>query len=122
MSFFWPEALLGAGESLGDWSEVRDAVFRYGSGVVSKGASARAKWNVIGGALTLWSPRGPGYGTAEVRLNGRTAATLDLHADRAVPSQPVWSAPALADGCHTVVVLGKSGRMPVDCLEVTGPR
>ena len=43
MSFLWTEALLGAGESLGDWDETRDLCFRYGSGAVSKLATARAK-------------------------------------------------------------------------------
>jgi len=122
MSFLWTDALLGAGESPADWSETRDAGFRYGSGAASKAASARAKWNVIGRVLTLWSPRGPSYGSVEVRVDGRGASTLDLHADREISSQPVWSVTDLSDTFHAVVLVAKSGRIPVDCLEVTsGP-
>jgi hypothetical protein len=122
INYFWTEALLGAGESPGDWDETRDLCFRYGSGAVSKLAMARAKWNIIGRALALWSPRAPGYGSAEVRVDGRIAATLDLHAERAIGSQPVWFLAGLGDTFHTVVLVAKSGRIPVDCLEVTsGP-
>ena len=122
LSFLWTEALLGAGESPADWSETRDAGFRYGSGAASKAASARAKWNIIGRTLTLWSPRGPAYGSVEVRVDGRSATTLELHAAREISSTPVWSVTDLADTFHAVVLVAKSGRIPVDCLEVTsGP-
>jgi hypothetical protein len=119
MSYLWTEALLGAGESPADWAESSDARFRYASGVVSKAPAARAKWNIIGGGLELWSPRGPGYGSVEVRVDGRVAATLDLHADQEVSSKPVWSATDLPDNFHAVVVVAKSGLIPLDCLEVT---
>jgi hypothetical protein len=122
MSFLWTEALLGAGESPADWAESREAGFRYASGVVSKEASARVKWNVVGHSFRLWSPRGPGYGSAEVRVDGRTAAMLDFHADQEVESQPVWSVKGLPDSAHAVVVVAKSGNIPVDSLETTnGP-
>ncbi|MCL5096151.1 MAG: hypothetical protein M1608_01180 [Candidatus Omnitrophica bacterium] len=122
MNFLWTEALLGAGESPEDWSETSNPSFRYGSGVVSKGMTARAKWNVIGHAFTLWSPRGPGYGSVEVRVDGRIAATLDLHAAREISSQPVWAATYSCDTYHTVCLAAKSGHIPVDCLEVTSGR
>jgi hypothetical protein len=119
MSFLWTEALLGAGESLADWTEISGAGFRYASGAVSKVASARVKWNIIGHGLQLWSPRGPGYGSAEVRVDGRLCATLDLHADQEIRSQPVWSVADLPDTFHALVLAAKSGHIPVDCLEVT---
>jgi hypothetical protein len=119
LSFLWTEALLGAGESPADWTESTDAVFRFGSGVVSKLPSARAKWNIVGHSLQLWSPRGPGYGRVEVRVDGKVAATLDLHTDEQVRSQPVWSVAGLPDTFHAVVLVAKSGLLPVDCLEVT---
>jgi hypothetical protein len=122
LSYLWTEALLGAGESPADWSEVRDGSFRYGSGGISKKSPARAKWNMFGSAFTLWSPRGPNYGSVEVRLDGQKATILDLHADRAVSSQPVWSARDLPDNFHTVVLVSKSGIMPVDCLAVVNSR
>ncbi len=118
LSFLWTEAVLGAGESSADWSAVQDGTFRYQSGAVSKSNAARAKWNLFGQAITLWSPRGPDYGKVEVRLDGRAAVMLDLHADSAVNSQTVWSVSDLPDTFHAVVLVPKSGRMPLDCLEV----
>jgi hypothetical protein len=118
-SFLWTEALLGAGESLADWTETSDAGFRFGSGAVSKAPSARVKWNIVGCGLQLWSPRGPGFGSAEVRVDGKVAATLDLHADEQARSQPVWSVEGLPAVPHAVVLVAKSGLFPVDCLEVT---
>jgi hypothetical protein len=119
LSYLWSEALLGAGESPADWAESKEASFRYASGVVSKAPAARAKWNIIGRDLRLWSPRGPGYGSMEVRVDSRVAATLDLRADQEVSSQPVWSVTDLPGTFHAVVLLAKAGRIPVDCLEVT---
>jgi hypothetical protein len=120
MSFLWTEALLGAGESPADWTEARDARFRYGLGAVSKADAARAKWNIVGSGLTLWSPRGPTYGTVEVRVDGRTVATLGLHADAPIRSEPVWSVADLPDTFHALVLTAKSGCLPLDCLEVAG--
>ena len=78
--------------------------------------------NVVGRNRQLWSPRAPGFGSVEVRVDGRIAATLDLRADTETNSQPVWSLAGLADTSHAVVLVAKSGRLPVDCLEVTsGP-
>jgi hypothetical protein len=119
MNFLWTEALLGAGESPADWTESEAGGFRYGSGVVSKAPSARAKWNVVGCGLRLWSPRGPSYGSVDVRVDGRLAGTLRLHSEHEVSSQPVWSATDLPDTFHAVVLAAKSGLFPVDCLEVT---
>ena len=120
LSFLWTEALLGAGEPPSDWTESKDQAFHYGSGAVSKLPTARAKWNIRGTDLKLWSPRGPNYGSLEVRLDGRPMATLDLHADQTVPSRPVWTASALAGGFHAVALVAKSGTFPLDCLEVAG--
>jgi len=83
--------MLGAGESPVDWAESKGASFRYASGVVSKVPAARAKWNIVGRGLTVWSSRGPGYGALEVRVDGRVAATLDLRSDQEVSSQLVWA-------------------------------
>jgi hypothetical protein len=122
MVFLHTEALLGAGASAKEWGECSDAGFRFGVGAASKVAKARAKWNVIGSGLRLWSPCGPGYGSIEVRLDGRAAARIDLHSEEAVPSMPVWSATGLADTYHTVVLVAEAGPAPLDCLEVTTER
>ena len=118
LSYLGLEALLGAGESLAHWDERRGPQFRYGVGLVSKQIQARVKWNITGAALTLWSPRGPEFGEAEIRLDGHRAAVVNLHADQAAPSQPVWTAGALRGAYHAVVWQALTGVLPVDCLEV----
>jgi hypothetical protein len=112
------EALLGAAEAAGDWEERRGPLFRYGSGFVSRLPEARVKWNVVGRALALYAPRGPEFGTVEVRLDGRVAAVLDLRADLPEASQVIWRSADGEDGGHALVLVSKSGRMPVDALEV----
>ncbi len=74
------DALLGAGERVDCWNEVRSPEFRLGIGWVSQQPNARVKWNVTGTQLTLWSPRGPGFGKAEILLDGKRMAMVNLHA------------------------------------------
>ena len=116
------EALLGAAEAAADWEERRDSLFRFGSGVVSRQPAARAKWNVVGGRLTLFSPRGPEFGAVEVRLDGRMVAVLDLYTDRPEGSRVVWQSLKIKDDFHALALIARSGRMPVDSLEVHSGR
>jgi len=118
MAFLFTEALLGAGASSEAWGDRSEASFRFGVGAVSRVNQARAKWNVIGTTLRLWSPRGPGYGTVEVRLDGQLQARIDLHTDKPEDSQPVWTRGGLADTFHSVVLVAGSAPVPLDCLEV----
>lgn len=112
------EALLGAAESPADWEERHDAAFRFGLGAVSRKTDARAKWNVIGSRLQLWSPRGPGFGKVELRLDGEPVATLDLHAERLESSRAVWRSPKLKEDFHALVLHAASSPMPLDCVDV----
>ena len=121
-SFGSAEALLGAAESPRDWDERRDSSFRFGLGHVSRKPGARAKWNVIGSRLQLWSPRGPEFGKVELRLDGKPEATVDLHAELPEASRVVWRSPALKDDFHALVLNAKGGPMPVDCVEVLSGR
>ena len=122
MVFLDSEALLGAGASGKEWAESADTGFRFGTGAVSQQVNARAKWNVIGGGFQLWAPRGPDYGTIEVRLDGRKRALINLHAEKAVPSEPIWAEAGLPDTFHSVVLEVTNGRAALDCLEVTSGR
>jgi len=118
MSFGANEALLGAAEPADDWEQQHSSLFRFGNGVVSRKPDARAKWNVQGSELRLWSPRGPEFGEVEVRLDGQVVAVLDLHATQAEPSRVVWQSSTLKGEFHALVLSARSGRMPVDSLEV----
>jgi hypothetical protein len=119
INFLFTEAILGAGGSAKDWQELRGPDFRYGLAAVSKNPGARVKWNIEGRQFTLWSPRGPQFGKAQVKVDGRVLGNLDLHAERLTPSQPVWNSPRLKDGCHAVVLAATDGLLVVDSLEAT---
>jgi hypothetical protein len=117
INYLFSEAILGAGGSGNDWQELQGPEFRYGLATVSKAPGARVKWNIEGRQFTLWSPRGPDFGQAQVKVDGRVLANLDLHAERLTPSQPVWKSPRLKDGPHAVAVTATDGLLVVDSLE-----
>ena len=118
INYLYTEAFLGAGTTQNDWQELRGPEFRYGLAAVAKTPGARVKWNVEGCRLTLWSPRGPAFGKARVKVDGRLVADLDLSADRLTPSQPLWHSGRLKDGPHGVVLAATEGMLVVDSLEV----
>ena len=112
------EALLGAGEKLVNWQEQSGPEFRYGIGLVAKQPQARVKWNVTGRRLTVWSPRGPDFGEAEIRVDGQRAKVVNLYAEKLEPAQPVWTSKKLSGQFHGVVWQARTGLLPVDCLQV----
>ncbi len=118
LSYLGLEGLLGAGENLAHWQEQSSPEFRYGIGLVAKQPQARVKWNVVGRRLTLWSPRGPNFGEAEIRVDGKQATVVNLYAEKLEPSQPVWTSKKLRGLFHGVVWQARSGLLPVDCLQV----
>jgi hypothetical protein len=117
LQYLAQEALLGAGENLARWQERSGPDFHSGAGVVSKEPHARVKWNVSGSRLTLWSPRGPEFGDAEILVDGRRAAVIHLRAPQPLPSQPVWTSDKLRNPFHGVVWQALTGALPVDCLQ-----
>jgi hypothetical protein len=119
INFLFNHAILGAGGSRDDWQELRGPEFRYGLAALSKAPGARVKWNVEGRQFTLWSPRGPQFGKAQLKVDGLAVATLDLHADRLTPSQPVWQSSRLKDAPHAIVLTATDGLLVVDSMEVT---
>jgi hypothetical protein len=116
--FLFSEAILGAGGSREDWQELRGPEFRYGLAALAKAPGARVKWNVEGCQFTLWSPRGPQFGKAQVKVDRRLLANLDLHAERLTPSVPVWKSPRVKDGPHAVVLTSTDDLLVVDSIEV----
>ena len=118
INFLFSEAILGAGGSQNDWRELRGPEFRYGLATLAKAPGARVKWNVEGRQFALWSPRGPQFGKAQVKVDGHVLAELDLHAERLTPSAPIWKSPRLKDGPHAVAVTAIEGRLVVDSLGV----
>ena len=117
-SFLGLEALLGAGEKLTDWEQRTGPEFRYQTGLIAKQPQARVKWNVIGTRLTLWSPRGPEFGEAEIRVDGRVASVVNLHSAQLTAAEPIWSSGKLRGSFHALVWGARTGLLPVDCLQV----
>ena len=119
LSYLYTEGWLGAGEDPADWIEQKDPIFRFGIGGLRRKEGGRTKWNFLGSGFTLWSPKGPDYGTAEIRFDGVVLSTVDLHASQPQPSQPVFSRSGFADTFHAFILQSKSGRLVVDSLDVS---
>jgi hypothetical protein len=114
------EALLGAADAPADWEARHDSAFRFGIGAVSRKTGVRAKWNFLGSEAQLWLPRGPEFGQVELRLDGQQVSILDLHAEEPEPSSVRWRSPNLPEDYHALVLISKSGRLPLDSLDVAG--
>ena len=107
-------ALLGAGETIHDWTEISGASLAF----KSTRTDAMAKWNVSGRKFTLWSPRGPDLGVVEISIDGHVSATVDLKSEQLMPSQPIWVSKLRIRGNHAVVLRSVSGVFVVDQLQV----
>jgi hypothetical protein len=110
------EGLIGAGNREKEWMIARDG-FRYGAGYLALSEGARSKWSFRGTEARLWSPRGPDFGEAEVLLDGEGKGRVSLHAATLSASSVVWHSGQLSPGFHALMLVGVSGRLPVDCLE-----
>ena len=115
------EALMGAAAPPREWTEVRASRFRFGIGYETSLQGARAKWNVVGSRFTLWSPRDPAYGEADVLLDGVRVSSLMLRAEAPEPSAPL-AAFSARHGRHAITLIARSGVVPCDCLAVVSDR
>jgi hypothetical protein len=118
ISYLFSQAILGAGARQQDWQEGACPQGRYGVAALAKQAGERVKWNVVGRQFTLWSPRGPEFGRAQIKVDGRVVGEVDLRAGQPTSSAPVWKSKQLKDGPHAVVLTGLAGKLVVDSLEV----
>ncbi len=113
------EALLGAGESATDWKTSTSPLYQYGQGAIRQQPGGVAKWNFIGSGFRLHSPTTPEAGKIRVLLDGREIAVLNLNSNEMEPSKVVLSRTRLRQGPHSLVLKPITGRLVVDCLEVT---
>jgi len=116
-SFLASDALAGAGAGGGEWKSAAGAHYRFGIGFENVQPQARAKWNYAGRGFRFWAPKGPGYGTCEITVDGQRVGTVDCHAANAEASAMILEKP-LAMGFHAVVVRALTGITPLDSLEV----
>lgn len=112
------EALLGAAQRADDWEPREHTAFRYGFGVVSKNPEAWAKWNIEGRTATLWAPRGPGYGSADLYLDGTFQERVSFHAPDTEVSAPRITVTDLGNSPHAISLRNLDGAVPLDVLEV----
>ncbi len=117
-SYLCTEAILGAGQALGAWRPLEASVFRYGLGAVSQKPQACGKWNVEGTGFSLWAPKGPEYGAADLFVDGLKVASLDFTASEPESSQVLFSQRGLNGTYHAILVRAKDGAVPLDVLEV----
>ena len=122
VTLLYTEALLGAAQGFVNWERLSSPLYRYGEGAASKGEKhgACAKWNFDGAAFTLWAPKGPQFGEAELLLDGRPLVRKNFHASSEIASMPVFTHRAETAGFHALMMkpLG-GGIIPLDCLEVS---
>ena len=118
---FWlpEEGLLGAaqGDDETRWRKREDPAFKYGYGYESRQPHVRAKWNVVCSGITVWSPKLPGLGTAEILLDGNIVAEVDLASDAPIASAPIFTSGHLPRAGHAVVMRPKSGFIVIDTIE-----
>lgn len=112
------EALLGAAQNVEkDWEAIVHPSFYYGAGAASKTPSVTAKWNFEGSRATLWSPRGPGFGEAEISIDGGPAVSVNFNAPEWIPSQPVFMRADLPNGPHALTIRAADRPVPLDFLD-----
>lgn len=115
--YLYSEGLVGAAQHRDHWEETRDPVFLYGTGTVSRQEGVAAKWNIACSGFTLWSPTGPGYGTAEVWVDDVRLGKVSFASPEPQASHAVFRAEDLEPGFHAVWVKNVSGQIPLDVLE-----
>ena len=99
----------------GTWATLDDATAIGGRYRAAATAGSSATLTLRGRDLAWVAPRGPGFGKAEVWVDGRRAAVVDLWAATAVARQVVYRAHWTTKSTHTVRirVLGTAGRPTV---------
>lgn len=117
IAYLCTEALLGAAQQEADWRYEHTPEFKYGWGAVSVKNGVEGKWNFEGSACTLWAPRGPQYGKAEILLDGITQGIVDFSAPASQSSSAVFSVKGLRSVFHALHVRVKEGAIPLDALE-----
>lgn len=117
--WLFTEGLLNAGNDLKEWNLLKNHPnFIYGTGATSLTDTARIKWSFKGSGFDLFLPKLPELGVVQIILNGKLLKEIDLHADPAQKSGPVFSGRNLPDDYNALVVKGVKGKIAVDCLRV----
>lgn len=112
------EALLNSGNLNNDWRFVKDSLFRYGNGAISKQSSGFAKWNFEGSGVELYLPKGPDFGSVTIYIDGIHVGNVSLKNEHFLNSSVVFKSKSLRKGTHAIYIESKDGQLPLDCIEV----
>ena len=108
----------------GPWSSIALKAYLGGTGHSTGARGATATLRFSGSSVSWVGPMGPTRGKAQVYIDDRLVATVDLWAASFHPRRIVFSA-SLRSGAHTLVIkaLGTAGRstVNVDSIYVIQP-
>lgn len=110
--------LIAAGNQDSVWNFKKDSLFLYGKGAVSKDDSNFVKWNFYGKGFSLYSPKGPLFGTVNIYLDGKLLKKVSLKNAKPMKSTIVFQSDYISPGKHAVYVESFDGLLPVDCIRV----
>ncbi|MBP1995752.1 hypothetical protein [Paenibacillus eucommiae] len=113
------DALLGAGQRIGDWEVTASELYRSNKGLVGQGR-CKAKWNVIGDGFDIYAPTAPEFGTIKVYVDGELSGHANLYAPEARASAVVHTVGGLTQGRHSVQIEAESGKFVLDIIAVHG--
>ncbi len=113
------EALLNSGNLNDDWKFMKDPLFRYGNGAISKQRSGFAKWNFEGTEVEIYLPKGPDFSSVIVYIDGFKVGDINLRNNQLLNSSMVFKSKPLRKGTHAIYIESKDGQLPLDCIEVT---
>lgn len=105
-------------EATRGWERVSWSSASGGYRLASSKRGAKVIYRFTGDAIGLVAARASDLGTAIVRIDGKVAATLNLHRRPSGVRQLVW-ARSLRSGRHTISVQVRSGTVVVDGFVVT---
>jgi hypothetical protein len=95
-------------EAKGSWSKRKLKGAVDNDERVSSKPGDRMVFRVAGRSVSWVTTKGPKRGVAEVLVDGRLRATIDLRADTLRPSQAVWAYKLPLGGSHRIEIVNRS--------------
>ena len=92
----------------GDWSKRTVDGALDGTEAVSLSEGDKAIVTVTGHCVAWVTARGPKRGVADVYIDGKLRATVDLKAKSLLPARTVWTQAVSPDRSHRVVIVNRS--------------
>jgi hypothetical protein len=87
-------------------------------GTYSAGSSGTASVTVVGNKISVYGCKGPGFGTAIVRVDGNRQATVREHQEFTQCGVLVWTGPISSTRPHTLQFAQSSGSVALDAVTV----